>query len=330
MKNVLITGISGMIGTRLCEKLLSLDFKVIGVDKRENKWRKELNSITLIGDLGDTGFVRSLPGDIDIIIHLAANARVYDLVLVPDLAFENIQITYNVMEYGRVNNIKKIIFASSREVYGNVGQEFKKENEIDISYCESSYTASKISGEALIHAYRRCYDMDSIILRFSNVYGMYDDSDRVVPLFISRIKEGKDLIVYGKDKMLDFTYIDDTVDGITRSIQRFEKAKNNVINIASGKCFGIVDLAKLMIDKTSCNSKLCLKPNRTGEVIKFRADISKAMHLLGYSPKTTIYEGITKALAWYDRQSLSIPDIKIIKQKFMHNAVPKVTGPINV
>lgn len=87
----------------------------------------------------------------------------------------------------------------------------------------------KIGGEALIHAYKQCYDIDFIILRFSNVYGKYDETDRVVPLLIKLTKEGKDLIVYGKDKVLDFTYIDDTINGMMRCIEKFEEVKNDTL-----------------------------------------------------------------------------------------------------
>ncbi len=92
---------------------------------------------------------------------------------------------------------------TSREVYGNSKQIVHSENEAYVRKCESPYTASKIGGEALVHAYHQCYGINFIITRFSNVYGMYDDSDRVIPLFIKLTNGNKDLVIYGKEKYMD-------------------------------------------------------------------------------------------------------------------------------
>jgi len=219
-------------------------------------------------------------------------------------------MTYNILEYCRLNSINQFIFASSHEVYGNSGKDYRREDEVDISCCESPYTAFKLSGEALVQVYHRCYGMDCIICRFSNVYGMYDDSDRVIPLFIKYAGEGRNLTVYGEDKILDFTYIDDTVDGIKRCIQRFQRAKSNVFNITTGKGVRIVDVAKMIIEQIGNSSRLLIKKNRTGEVIRFKADISKAMQLLEYFPKTSIVDGISKTVTWYNQHDSTTPEIE--------------------
>jgi len=233
------------------------------------------------------------------VIHLAANARVYNLVLYPKLARDNFEMLFNILEYCRINDIKKFIFSSSREVYGNSGLPISTEEDVRLKYCESPYTASKIGGEALIHAYHQCYGIDFIILRFSNVYGMYDDSDRVIPLFIRQTLKNEDLTVYGKNKMLDFTYIDDTVDGIIRCVEHFSEEKNSVFNIASGKCVPIIEVAEQIIQGLNGENSVLLKKNRPGEVIRSSIDISKAQQKLGYSPKTQIHDGIKKTLVTY-------------------------------
>ncbi|MBI2523853.1 GDP-mannose 4,6-dehydratase, partial [Candidatus Peregrinibacteria bacterium] len=161
------------------------------------------------------------------------------------------------------------------------------------------YTASKIAGEALIQAYTRCYGLDHVIFRFSNVYGMYDDSERVIPLFIRRAQKNDPLVVYGKDKCLDFTYIDDTVDGILRTIDRFADVKNDTYNIANGKGTTIVELAETVRKLTGSASKVHCQESRTGEVTRFTADITKAKEKLGYAPKTSFEEGIRKTVEWY-------------------------------
>ena len=295
----LITGSSGTIGTRLCEKLLELNYEVVGLDLRTNKWNDEINELTIIGDLRDKRVLKKLPKDVDLVIHLAANARVYDLVVNPNLAKDNFEILFNTLEFCRKNNIKKFIFASSREVYGNSKQPIHSESEAYVRNCESPYTASKVGGEALVHAYHQCYGINFIITRFSNVYGMYDDSDRVVPLFIKLARRGKDLIVYGKEKLLDFTYIDDVVSGILKCIENFNDVKNDVFNIASGKGVSIIELAQLIQKYMKSKSKIVIKESRTGEVEKFIANISKAKRELGYEPQTTISEGIKKSIRWY-------------------------------
>jgi UDP-glucose 4-epimerase len=299
MKNILVTGSSGTIGTRLCEKLLALNYDVTGVDKHHNTWNAQIDKITVIADLCDKETVLSLPKKFDMVIHLAANARVYNLVVDPSLARDNFTMTFNILEYCRINDIRKILFSSSREVYGSSGLSVQTEDDMHLQNCESPYTASKIGGEALIHAYHRCYGIDFIITRFSNVYGMFDESDRVIPRFIRQTLNNEDLTVYGKDKALDFTYIDDTVDGIIRCIENFSKVKNSVYNIGSGRSVSIIEVAGQIIGGMNGKNSIIITDNRPGEVVQSSIDISKAQRILGYSPKTSIHEGIKKSIQWY-------------------------------
>jgi UDP-glucose 4-epimerase len=154
-------------------------------------------------------------------VHLAANAKVHELVEQPHRALENINLTFNVLEYCRANRLP-IVFSSSREVYGDIHRYITEEASADFSYTESPYSASKIAGEALIYSYARCYGLPYLVFRFSNVYGRYDNDiermERVIPLFIRKISRGEPITVYGSEKVLDFTYIDDCVDGIVRGI----------------------------------------------------------------------------------------------------------------
>jgi nucleoside-diphosphate-sugar epimerase len=309
IKKILITGASGTIGTRLFEKLLEKGFNVVGFDKRPNKWHKDLNKLTIIGDLLDQNGIKKIPNDFDLIIHLAANARVYDLVLEPDLARDNIISTYNILEFARKNKIKKILFSSSRETYGNKkitirhgsGQVKSKEKEVDIELIESPYSASKIADEVLIYSYSKCYSIDYIIMRFSNVFGMYDESERFMPLIIKKMGNNENVEIFGKDKLLDFTYIDDCVDGIIKCVESFDKNKNNTFNIASGKGEKLVNVAKMIKDNLKSKSKILISKNRTGEVIKFIADISKAEKMLSYKPKYSLKESIKLTVNRYKK-----------------------------
>jgi len=300
LKKILVTGSSGTIGTRLAETLLGEGFDIIGVDREPNTWNDAVNKKTIILDLRDKERVlKELPKDVDVVIHLAANARVFNLVVDPSLARDNFEMVFNVLEFARQNEIKNFMFSSSREVYGNSEKIVHAEDDVHIDYCESPYTASKIGGEALVQAYRQCYGMETVILRFSNVYGMYDKSDRVIPLFIKLCKENKDLVVYGKEKLLDYTYIDDCVGGIITALYEFPSINGQVYNLAYGSGTSIVDVARLIQKRMDSGNAVRLENNRTGEVVRYIADISKAKKSFGFEPKVPIEEGVNKTVDWY-------------------------------
>jgi len=299
-QRILVTGASGTIGTHLCEELLRQGYDVIGVDWRPNSWNKEIEDITIMQDLRDRDAVfNNLPTDIDAIVHLAANARVHNLVVDPVLARDNFETIFNTIEFARRNNIPKFVFASSREVYGNSGRVVHAEEHADHNICESAYTATKIGGEALVQAYRRCYDLDAVIVRFSNVYGMYDESDRVVPLFIKKTLLGEDLTVFGEDKLLDFTYITDAVGGVIRILERFDDVKNDVYNLAYSNGAKLVDVADWIRSALGSENQVVIKENRIGEVVQYVADIAKARTRIGYEPQVHVEDGIRRSIDWY-------------------------------
>jgi len=296
---ILVTGSSGTIGTRLFEQLVR-HHEVIGVDSRQNRWHPYLNDHTINADLRKEEEISRLPENIDLVIHLAANARVYELVKEPRLALDNMLINFNVLEFIREKGVNRMIFASSRETYGNIkAQGAITEEMARIENCESPYSASKEAGEALTHAYSRVYGMEFIMARFSNVYGMYDDSDRVIPLWIRQTLKGDDLIVYGQDKVLDFTYIDDATDGIIRMIDRFDNVKGNTINIAYGRGVSLVSVAQGIRELLKANNEIVIEESRPGEVWRFEADLSRAKTLLDCQPKVGIEDGLKRTIEWY-------------------------------
>lgn len=299
---ILVTGSSGTIGTRLCERLLAAGHTVVGADWEPCQWNPEVEAVRINIDLRHAEELTKLPADVEMIIHLAANARVYELVEHPERAMDNVTDTFNVLEFARKNGIKKMMFASSRETYGNIalkdGEKYT-EDKAHFMTCESPYAASKIAGEALFESYQRCYGIDTIIWRFSNVYGMYDNSVRVVPLYFRQAKAGETMNVFGKDKMLDFTYIDDCVSGIMLGIEKWDAAKNDTYNLAYGQGTTILHLAERMKELLNSDSPINLGVARTGEVTHYIADISKAKRVLGYDPQTPFDRGIEKAVEWY-------------------------------
>lgn len=298
---ILVTGSSGTIGTRLCETLLAKGYDVIGADWVPNKWNPAVQAVTTIVDLRDAEKLKANSQKLqaDVIIHLAANARVYELVEDPPRALDNFITLFNVLELARKNGTKKFFFAGSREGYGNIKADQLTEDLVRVENCESPYTASKVGGEALVHAYTRCYGIDHVIIRFSNVYGAYDDSIRVVPLFIRQARKNETLKIFGKDKCLDFTFVDDAVDGVIKALEKFDDVKNDTYNLAFGEGNTILKLAEMIITLTGSKSTIELGSSRTGEVIRYVADITKAKKAFGYDPKTPFAEGVERAVEWY-------------------------------
>lgn len=305
---VLITGSSGQIGTNLALRLLADGHSVFGVDRRPNPWTGAFP--TLLQDLAAPQ--REFRGGIggapyppcDIVVHLAANAKVYDLVEQPHRALENINLTFNVLEYCRANGLP-VIFSSSREVYGDIRRYLTEERSADFSFTESPYSASKIAGEALIYSYARCYGVRYLVFRFSNVYGRYDTDiermERVIPLFIRRLSRGEPVTVYGREKVLDFTYVDDCVDGIVRGMQRLlgGEVVNRTINLAYGQGNTLVRLAELIAGTLGVQPQIIVEPvKRPGEVTYYVADITLARELLGFTPRVPLEEGVRRAVAW--------------------------------
>lgn len=304
---ILITGSSGQIGTNLALRLLDQGHEVFGVDKRVNTWTDKFRYI--LQDLsGHYPSYRNGIGGVDyprcdVVVHLAAHAKVHQLVRQPNRALENIVMTYNVLEYCRQANTP-LIFSSSREVYGDIHRFSTGEESADFAYTESTYSASKIAGEAMIYSYARCYEVPYLVFRFSNVYGRYDNDigrmERVIPLFIQRIEQEQPITIYGAEKLLDFTYIDDCVEGVVRGIEVLtsREVTNQTVNLAYGQGNTLGRMAQFVAKAIGKEPKITIAPPLLGEVTRYVANISKARELLGYTPKVPLEEGIRRAVAW--------------------------------
>jgi nucleoside-diphosphate-sugar epimerase len=313
---VLITGSSGQIGTNLALRLLDEGHSVFGVDKRLNTWTDRFPY--LLQDLSSNypAYEQGIGGveypPCDVVVHLAAHAKVHELVRHPHRAMENVTMTYNVLEYCRLARLP-IIFSSSREVYGDIHRYIEDvdqrpksmgESTAHFALTESPYSASKIASEALIYSYARCYDLRYIVFRFSNVYGRFDNDmarmERVIPLFIDRIGKGEPITIYGEQKVLDFTYIDDCVNGILAGIYALQRGDvtNQTINLAYGRGNTLVKMAQLVGEALGKEPAITIAPSQVGEVTHYVADITKARELLGYEPNVPLEEGIRLAVKW--------------------------------
>ena len=316
---VLVTGSSGQIGTNLGLRLLAGGHQVFGVDKRQNGWTDDFRY--LLQDL--SGHYPAFPGgiggveypDVDLVVHLAAHAKVHQLVAQPHRALENAVMTFNVLEYCRQARLP-LVFSSTREVYGDVHRfEEYGEGSADFAFTESPYSASKIASEALIYAYARCYGLRYLVFRFSNVYGRFDNDlhrmSRVIPLFIHSMLRDEPITVYGgADKVLDFTYVDDCVDGIVRGIEALAAGSvaNETINLAYGQGNTLVRAAELIAGEVGIEPKMTIAPSLLGEVTHYVADIRKARDLLDWAPQVPLDEGIPRAVRWFREHRSAHPD----------------------
>ena len=317
---ILVTGSSGQIGTNLALRLLADGHEVFGVDKRPNAWVGAAFP-TLLQDLA--GHYSAFPGGIngveypqvDLVVHMAAHAKVHQLVRQPHRALENAIMTFNLLEFARGLSLP-IVFSSTREVYGDVHRfEEYAEEAADFAFTESPYSASKIASEAFIYSYARCYDLKYLVFRFSNVYGRYDSDlwrmDRVLPLWMHQLSRGEPITVFGGDtKVLDFTYVDDCVDGIARGVYALldGSAGNQTINLAYGQGNTLLRAAELIAQELGVEPNMTIAPSLLGEVTHYIADVRKAHDVLGWAPKTPLEEGIPRAVAWFKEWRAAHPD----------------------
>ncbi|HEV2121713.1 MAG TPA: NAD-dependent epimerase/dehydratase family protein [Chloroflexota bacterium] len=308
---ILITGSSGQIGTNLGLRLLEEGHDILGIDVRSNPWTDLIP--THILDLAKQLTVTDMRigevtvGRVDAVVHLAAHAKVHALVERPLGALENHLMVTNALEFARHASVP-IVLASSREVYGNSVQPGTPvpESAADFRASPSPYAAMKLASEALAASYRRCYGTPFSVIRFSNVYGRYDNDlhrlERAIWIFARNIASGRPVTVFGEEKMLDFTYVDDAVLGLHLCVQRLVArdplVDGETFNLAYGQGWRLVEVVHLIAQTLDKPAEITLEAARPGEVTWYVADIGKARERLGYVPRTPVSEGIPKALAW--------------------------------
>ena len=269
--NFALSGHKGLIGSFLLKRLITEGHKpILLVDKREGKDILDLNKM-------------HINEHIDVFIHLASFCKINKIIETPSLAFiNNSRGTESVMEFCRENKIKKIVFTSSSRV---------------LSEETNAYTASKIYGEELVKGYSQCYNMDYIIIRPSTVYGPFnDETKRLMDVFILNALNGEELKIFGdENKTLDFTYIDDFVDGIVIAM----KQKNKEFDLSAGKGIKVSYVADLIINLVGKGEKK-FYPSEIAQPQEVELDISKIKEI-GYAPKISIEEGVKKTFNWYKK-----------------------------
>lgn len=320
MKTYLITGGAGFIGSTLATKLLELGNKVVVVDNfcdfydpmiKENNIKENLNNNNYKlyrVDIRDREKMSKIFNDniIDGIIHLAAMAGVRPSIENPILYQEvNGLGTQNVLEEAHKHNIKNLVMASSSSVYGNCDKvPFKEEYVVD--YAISPYAATKKANEVMAHVYHHLYDMNIVMLRFFTVYGPKQRPDLAINKFTRLMLENREIPMFGDGTTSrDYTYIDDIVDGIIKSMNYVENNKNvyEVINLGNSSPISLIEMINTIANVLGVVPNIKQLPMQPGDVERTYADISKAKRLIKYEPKTSFIDGITKFVNWYERNN---------------------------
>ncbi|MDM8521605.1 NAD-dependent epimerase/dehydratase family protein [Anaerolineales bacterium HSG6] len=303
---ILITGSSGQVGTNLALRLLERNEQILGIDRRDNSWTDKIPVVKRDIAADEMPAIADLPpafGQPDLVVHLAANAKVHELVENPRRAHENATTAFNVLEFCRLNQIP-IIFSSSREVYGRPTPPTVAENTVNIYDILSPYAAYKMADEMLIYSYANCYDLKYLIFRLSNVYGRYDNDlermTRVIHVFIDQMRRGEPITIFDRRKNIDFTHIDDCIQGIMLGIDNLMQGEvvNETINLSSGSPATLGYLAETIARYLDVTPEIIDKPIQPGEINFYIADLTKAKQLLGFEPQIPFEEGIKRTIEW--------------------------------
>ena len=288
---ILITGGAGFIGRHLVKLLLEKGEQVTIFDSFSNSTKKQISSIikkgvkVIEGDIRNLSSINEATKNKDIVVHLAAKISVVDSINNPAETFEvNVDGTKNILSACKKNNIKKLIVASSAAVYGESSPNTKL-TENSVTNPISPYGESKIKMEEEIKEFTKENNIDVIILRIFNIYGIGQTPEYagVITKFLEKISENNPLEIFGDGlQTRDFVSVNDVVNSMYNAIQY---GKNETFNIATGKAITIKELAEKMIAMSGKKIDIKYLERKKGEIRHSYADISKAKEMIGYSPK---------------------------------------------
>jgi UDP-glucose 4-epimerase len=308
---ILITGAGGFLGSHLSEKYVSEGHIVYGID---NLLNGNLNNVrTLLhrknfkfihDDIRNRELYNKIPTDIDAVIHLAAQIHVDRSIVNPEETFDiNVSGTMKVLEYARMNDINKILFASTSEVYGSA--KYVPMNEDHPLAAQHPYGVSKIAADRLCYTYNETYDLGIEIIRCFNFFGpRQKDSGYggVIAIFINRVLQNKPPIIYGDgNQTRDYMYVDDAVNAYDKVLHARDNPGKYGINFGTGTEKSVNEIAQLII-KYSGNENILKTIHvdaRPTEVQRLYADISKAKESLGFTPIVEFEQGISRLMDWY-------------------------------
>jgi UDP-glucuronate 4-epimerase len=314
MKNLLITGAAGFIGSHLVDRLLVSDVEHITVIddfndfynpsiKRHNirEHLKDERYRIHEADIRDRAALEQIfnGSNFDCVVHLAARAGVRPSLSEPQLYTEtNINGTVNLLELARQHGIKQFVFGSSSSVYGiNAKVPFSEDDPIRQPI--SPYAATKGAGELLCHTYSHLYGLRCVCLRFFTVYGPRQRPDLAIHKFAKLISQHKPIPVFGDGTTRrDYTFVDDIINGVTAAID-YDQSNYEVINLGESRTVELRELIALLEKELDTHAIIERQPPQPGDVPQTFADVSKARALLNYEPKTQIEEGLRRFVEWF-------------------------------
>jgi len=302
VQRVLITGGCGFIGANLTRLVRDrTDWSVRIVDDMRVGTPEMVEGLADVhrGDVGDPAVLNEVLKDIDAVVHLASETGVAPSVEDPVRDFEgNAMTTFRVLEGCRQMQVRRFVFASSGAAVGDVTPPI---HENIVPRPLSPYGAGKLVGEAYCQAYAGSFGLNTVALRFSNVYGPLSahKTKNAVPSFISLALRGQDLLIYGDGSQTrDFIYVEDLCEGILSSVTT-DGISGEVFQLGTSIETSILEIAEIVRDVAEADVAINFEPRRAGEVYKSRVDISKATRLLGFNPKIDIKGGLARTAAWY-------------------------------
>lgn len=274
---VVVTGGAGFIGSQLVDVLVERGDDVIVLDNLRRGRREFVHpgAHLVEGDIRDEDQVTVALHGAELVYHLAAQSNVMGAMSDADYSFTtNVVGTFNVLKAAARTGARRLVFASSREVYGE--PETLPVPEGAPLLAKNAYGASKVAGEAYCRTWRHTAELDAFVLRFANVYGPRD-TGRVIPLWIARALQGKPLELYGGDQVLDFVPVETAVAAL---IAAGEVANDGPVNVGTGVGVSLRELAARVLALVP-GSRLELRPARGAEVVQFVADNRRMSNVLG-------------------------------------------------
>lgn len=261
------------------------------------------------GDIRDYDLLdRIFSGEkINLVINIAALAGVRPSLENP-LGYEDVNMKgyMNLLELCKKYEVKKFVQASSSSVYGNNKVVPFKETDV-VDFAISPYAATKKSGEIMGHVYHKLYNLDMFQLRFFTVYGPRQRPDLAIHKFTKMILKDEPIPFYGTGETYrDYTYIDDIIDGIMKSVEYLKNNENvyEIINLGESEPVSLKEMVEVIEESLGKKAILNILPMQPGDVDKTYADISKAKNLIGYDPKTDFKSGIAKFVEWYKKENM--------------------------
>jgi nucleoside-diphosphate-sugar epimerase len=298
MPKILVTGGAGFIGGHLVDRLVGRGDEVVVLDNMKRGRRARLEAhrgcVQVVeDDIRRFGAVAAAAAGCDAVFHLAAQSNVMGAVQDPDYSVTtNVLGTFNVLRAAAEARVGRVVFTSSREVYGE--PKTLPAGEAQPLLAKNPYGASKVAGEAYCRTFGATHGLRVDVVRFTNVYGS-GDSNRVIPLWLAAAYQGRDLEVYGGQQEIDFLWVGTAVDALLFAGQR---GLPGPVNIGCGAGTKILDLAARVLEVTRSKSRIVRQPAREIEVARFVADTT-LMRSLGLAPESDPLQHLAEIAAGY-------------------------------